>query len=99
MSVITMSGLLDMYSLSVWIGMCRLVHVALEDLPGKVRCHVVVLEDLLRLRQRFFHSFSFIIILFYCSERSTRIFKSDEKLRSVSPYYSAVFFVIVRGGN
>lgn len=31
MSLITMSGLLDMYSPSVWIGM--LVHVALADLP------------------------------------------------------------------
>ena len=94
-----------MYSLSVWIGMCRLVHVALEDLPGKVRCHVVVVGDLLRLRQRFFHSFFFhnyTLPLFGKIQKgfsSTRIFKSNEKLRSVSPYYNAVFFFIVRGGN
>lgn len=47
------------YSPSVWIGMCRLVHVALADLPVKIRCHVVFLEDLLRLRQRFLVVFFF----------------------------------------
>ena len=33
--------------------MCRLIHVGLEDLPVKISCHVVALENLLRLRQRF----------------------------------------------
>ena len=32
--------------------MCRLIHVGLEDLPVKISCHVVALENLL-LRQRF----------------------------------------------
>ena len=94
-----------MYSLWVWIGMCRLVHLALADLPVKISCHVLALENLLRLRQRFHSLFFFIIILFITVRKdtegflSTRIFKSDEKLRSVSSNYNVVFFVIVRGGN
>ena len=85
--------------------MCRFIHVALEDLPVKISCHVVALENLLRLRQRFLLFFFHNHTLYNRSERyrrvfsSTRIFKSDEKLRSVSSNYNVVFFVIVRGGN
>ena len=37
--------------------MCRLIHVALEDLPVKISCHVGALENLLRLRPEIFTLF------------------------------------------
>ena len=54
--------------------MCRLIHVALEDLPVKISCHVVALENLLRLRQRFLLFFFFIIILFITVRKDTEGF-------------------------
>ena len=53
--------------------MCRLIHVALEDLPVKISCHVVALENLLRLRQRFL-LFFFTIILFITVRKDTEGF-------------------------
>lgn len=39
------------------------------DLPVRMSCHVVVLENLLRLRQRFFTIFFFIIVVFCITVR------------------------------
>ena len=68
MSLITMSGLLDIYSLSVWIGMCRLVHGCRSSSEDELPRYCPG-ESTQTSPEIFYYFFFFIIILFFITVR------------------------------